>query len=882
MRIALVCNQVLGGWSPLDPDGMSGGEEIVWKFSAALADAGHVVHVQYDGEYLADGNRLVTYLPRNVKQGDGYDLAIYFKCPELYDPTLAPRAYLWTDQERPFVPDPFVRVVACSQYLARYLDSMVPRASSRLTVIPYGIDCAEVLAAGEGITRDPLEVLHCASPDRGLDVFLDLWPRVLERVPEAKLTIAYGWELYDKYGGSRALKAKIVAQIAALTEQGAAITMNRLSRLEMHQALHRASVYAYWCTGGEQFGLTPLKAQLAGCVPVVKPWGALHETVLAEYRIEHRQTFINLIEHTLKARVHEHDGNSSHERRLFAERFDWPAIVEQWERLWQWTDAEAAHPHPTSDLVQIPGPPPFAEPTGYNVAAVVHPTIAEWMQAMQPKAPYIDPSLGFPPGAVDAPDKGDAVLLGFGLEDAVGAPGQWLKLHHIHAGTPVCLLVSHGLWRARQRRRLLSPEDVRAILGQQPELVQRSVSLGQDGEGLTLYAFRYQPERVLADRDRDRARRCLNPRQTLSVCYMVRDCAHTIGYSLKSVEAVADEVVLVDTGSVDATAAVVEDWARRTGIAVRYARGTSPRHCFDCGREHGIGEMAHGHRVAGFETPRNESIALARGDHILWLDADEELLHANPGALNKYLRPNLYAGYGIQQHHHSVNPPEAGKIDYPVRCFRRVPDGEAGSFAFGPHQWPTYHSGLTARFTGIVHEHPGFGPGYVDGLGPVIILSDVWISHKGYLTEDYRRKRFVRNWPLMVADRLKYPERRLGQFLFVRDLAHQARYLIESAGGRVTPEAHALASEGWRIFCDHFAERVDAYAADAAMFASTCAEIIGVGQHYEVSIKVKKPEMTGEDAIVAQFAGRFRDRAQALAAAGARLADTDRWEGPYA
>jgi glycosyltransferase involved in cell wall biosynthesis len=880
MRIALVCNQVLGGWSPLDPQGWSGGEEIIVKFSAALAARGHEVRVAYDGPTEPHGSNPWFWSREDFAgryRETPFDLAIYFKCPELYAPDLAPRAYLWTDQERPFVPDPFVRVVACSQYLARYLDSMVPRASSRLTVIPYGIDCAEVLAAGEGITRDPLEVLHCASPDRGLDVFLDLWPRVLERVPEAKLTIAYGWDLYDKYGGSRALKAKIVAQIAALTEQGAAITMSRLSRLEMHQALHRASVYAYWCTGGEQFGLTPLKAQLAGCVPVVKPWGALHETVRPGYHVKDADEFVHRLSHLLIGNEFYDDDYT----KRSALDCDWPKIVEQWECLWQWADAEQSQPVPTSDLVQIPGPPPFAEPTGYNVAAVVHPTIAEWMQAMQPKAPYIDPTLGFPPGAVETPDTGDAVLLGFGLEDAVGAPGQWLKLHHIHAGTPVCLLVSHGLWRARHRRRLLSPEDVRTILGQQPELVQRSVSLGQDGEGLTLYAFRYQPERVMADRDRDRARRCLNPRQTLSVCYMVRDCAHTIGYSLKSVEAVADEVVLVDTGSVDATAAVVEDWARRTGIAVRWANGTSPRWCFDCGREHGIGEMAHGHRVAGFETPRNESIALARGDHILWLDADEELLHANPGALNKYLRPNLYAGYGIQQHHHSVNPPEAGKIDYPVRCFRRVPDGEAGSFAFGPHEWPTYHSGLTARFTGIVHEHPGFGPGYVDGLGPVIILSDVWISHKGYLTEDYRRKRFVRNWPLMVADRLKYPERRLGQFLFVRDLAHQARYLIESAGGRVTPEAHALASEGWRIYCEHFAERVDAYAADAAMFASTCAEIIGAGQEYDVTIRVRKPEIDPEP-IVAQFKGRFVDRKQALAAAGARLADTDRWDGPYA
>jgi hypothetical protein len=264
------------------------------------------------------------------------------------------------------------------------------------------------------------------------------------------------------------------------------------------------------------------------------------------------------------------------------------------------------------------------------------------------------------------------------------------------------------------------------------------------------------------------------------------------------------------------------------------------------------------------------------------MDADEELL--NPEGLAKYLRPNCYEGYGVPQHHHSVHPPEATKIDFPVRVFRRRPDPSgagAGSFPFGPLQWPTMHTGLTTRFTGIVHEHPGHAPTYTEGVGPVIILSDVWIAHRGYFTEDIRRRRFVRNWPLMVADRQKYPTRRLGRFLWIRDLSHQARYLVESNGGQLTDEAARLAQEACDLFVSDFAGTADAYCADAMGFASQCMGMLNRGIEFSVDIKARKPEVSGDQTIVAQFAGRLESIDQLMAALRARLADVNQWTGSY-
>ena len=91
----------------------------------------------------------------------------------------------------------------------------------------------------------------------------------------------------------------------------------------------------------------------------------------------------------------------------------------------------------------------------------------------------------------------------------------------------------------------------------------------------------------------------------LSVCMMVKDEEEKILRCLKSVEGVADQLCLIDTGSTDATPAIVEEWAR----------------------EHpDIDVITEEHPWENdFSKHRNQSLALATGDWILVIDADEWL-----------------------------------------------------------------------------------------------------------------------------------------------------------------------------------------------------------------------------------------------------------------
>ncbi len=85
---------------------------------------------------------------------------------------------------------------------------------------------------------------------------------------------------------------------------------------------------------------------------------------------------------------------------------------------------------------------------------------------------------------------------------------------------------------------------------------------------------------------------------TISLCMIVRDEEASLDACLASVEGIADEIIIVDTGSVDGT--------RR--IAAAYTDKVVPYVWQD-----------------DFAAARNYSFSLAGGDYILWLDADDRI-----------------------------------------------------------------------------------------------------------------------------------------------------------------------------------------------------------------------------------------------------------------
>ena len=273
-------------------------------------------------------------------------------------------------------------------------------------------------------------------------------------------------------------------------------------------------------------------------------------------------------------------------------------------------------------------------------------------------------------------------------------------------------------------------------------------------------------------------------RETLSVCVIAKDAENDIGRCLASVADVADEVIVaVDRTTTDDTHNIICRFREGTHIPVT---------------EFFIDPVLE----TGFDVARNKTLERAAGDWILWIDTDE-VLH-NPQRLRTLLRHNHFNGYSIPQHHFSVEPLGVQKTDYPVRVFRN-------------------NRGI--RFFGRVHEHPETALNA--GVGRVVIVDGVSVLHYGYTDETTRRGRFARNIDLLARDREDYPDRTLGKFLWVRDLAQMTMYDIERTGGRISDDMIGRARRGVELFRGEINEKNVRMIRDFAQFYSLLAEVLG-------------------------------------------------------
>ena len=103
----------------------------------------------------------------------------------------------------------------------------------------------------------------------------------------------------------------------------------------------------------------------------------------------------------------------------------------------------------------------------------------------------------------------------------------------------------------------------------------------------------------------------MSSQQRVSLCMIVRDEAHNLAACLKPLQGCVDEIIVVDTGSTDAT----RDIARAYGAKVIDFPW-----------------------VDDFAAARNESMRHATGDYILWVDADDRFDAENRDRLAVLLR----------------------------------------------------------------------------------------------------------------------------------------------------------------------------------------------------------------------------------------------------
>lgn len=135
----------------------------------------------------------------------------------------------------------------------------------------------------------------------------------------------------------------------------------------------------------------------------------------------------------------------------------------------------------------------------------------------------------------------------------------------------------------------------------------------------------------------------------LSVVMIVKNEAAHIERCLRSVAPVADEIVVVDTGSTDGTVDII----RSLGLNVT------------------VGEFEW---CSDFAAARNAALELATGDWALWIDADEELDEAGQGEVRQGLIRTQFGGYYLRILNYTGDGADTSTYTHSaMRLFQRLP-----------------------------------------------------------------------------------------------------------------------------------------------------------------------------------------------------------------
>lgn len=349
--------------------GMGGSETALVKMAEHFARRGYDVrvyaggggglrgdHVSVDRDEHSGGQ--VLYCPAAAwDPGERCDLFVASRLPEAFDRTIAAgRRALWlhdadyadrlTEERAARATD----IIVLSEFQREHLSERYPFLADHpgLFVSRNGIETEFFKRLPKN--RKPW-VVYSSSPDRGLDVLLECWPRVLELCAEADIepqlhhTYAPVYaEFRKQYPHLQAFHAGI-EKLQAATES--VVAHDHMNQRELARLFAKSKVWAYpsWTSpSSEAFPeiscITAVEAQAAGCVPVALKNGALPESVVSGALLAMgvkdgklspawRERFAEQIVKGLS----DEDWRAAQgaDGRAFAMTRDWEGVADEWE-----------------------------------------------------------------------------------------------------------------------------------------------------------------------------------------------------------------------------------------------------------------------------------------------------------------------------------------------------------------------------------------------------------------------------------------------------------------------------------------------------------------------------------------------------------------------
>ena len=327
--VVFFCGKGYEEWGPHTLDkGMGGSEEAIVYLAPQLAKMGYKVTVfgEVSTPFTQDGVEWKhwTMLDRR----DYFNIMVVWRVPVFASQFKAKKTFI---DMHDLTPKDMVKPYPNVTYLfkTQWHKDQYPEITD-YKIIPNGIVASQF---DKVVEKKPYSVIYPSAYYRGLENLVDLWPQIKKEVPEATLDIYYGWQSWVANEGEdkfyNRMNAKLdKAKKLGVTEHG------RVSHEVLADKYLESKVWAYPTEFPEIFCITAVKANLAGCKPVITDVAALAETggpsaTFIETDVINKDEYARekFVKAMVKALKEEHD---TKEQKDWATKFDWSAVAKSW------------------------------------------------------------------------------------------------------------------------------------------------------------------------------------------------------------------------------------------------------------------------------------------------------------------------------------------------------------------------------------------------------------------------------------------------------------------------------------------------------------------------------------------------------------------------
>lgn len=280
----------------------------------------------------------------------GPAIIINFRNPKLFEVEKPPGQVWWfvaQDVGYAWTPEALARVdrfiCLCGHHVA-YTLKVHPELKGRIYQSTNGVRSEyirdfEDMGIHESM-RKSHRMLYASSPDRGLLLILENWWRIRERVLDAELHIAYGFEnmkTVAAFNGPSDVRHVLRAELERLMKQPGVTFLGRLPLKALYLEWFETGVWFYPHDFRETSCITALDAQACGAWPVTNRLWAVGENVQFGWLCDgipqtsdlNRSLILSQLFEALEA---PDDSAARREMMEWArESYDWDRVVRQYE-----------------------------------------------------------------------------------------------------------------------------------------------------------------------------------------------------------------------------------------------------------------------------------------------------------------------------------------------------------------------------------------------------------------------------------------------------------------------------------------------------------------------------------------------------------------------